>query len=304
MLNYELLRTFLAAGTAPTFTAAAAGRHISISAVSQQIRALEVQLGVPLFERAGRRVRLTPAGQGLVAALRPAFVQIEAALAATLADHAVVRGPVAIGAPRSFGRVWLHPRLAPLLRAHPELAVRIEFDVPSALERRLVDGALDLVVLAQPAELAGVATQAIASETFVAVASPAYLRAHGAPRTRAEFQRHRFLVFDRDAAMHGPWWRAAFGGRGELPATIVGEVASLEEMQALAEEGVAIAVLPDYLVAPALTAGRLVVLAPDGGARRPRPARNTLFLGWRTSAITTARLRATREALLAPGPRA
>lgn len=300
MLNYELLRTFLAAGTAPTFTAAAAGRHVSVSAVSQQIRALEVQLGVPLFERAGRRVRLTPAGQGLVAALRPAFVQIEAALAATLADHAVVRGPVAIGAPRSFGRVWLRPRLAPLLRAHPELTVRLEFDVPSVLERRLVDGVLDLVLLAQPAALAGVVTRPIASETFVAVASPAYLRAHGAPRTRAEFQRHRFVVFDRDLAMHAPWWRAAFGGRGEPPATIVGEVASLEEMQALAEEGVGIAVLPDYLVAAALTARRLVVLTPDGGARRARPARNTLFVGWRGAAITTARLRATLEALQAP----
>ena len=300
MLNYELLRTFLAAGTAPTFTAAAAGRHVSVSAVSQQIRALEVQLGVPLFERAGRRVRLTPAGQGLVAALRPAFVQIEAALAATLADHAVVRGPVAIGAPRSFGRVWLRPRLAPLLRAHPELTVRLEFDVPSVLERRLVDGVLDLVLLAQPAALAGVVTRPIASETFVAVASPAYLRAHGAPRTRAEFQRHRFVVFDRDLAMHAPWWRAAFGGRGEPPATIVGEVASLEEMQALAEEGVGIAVLPDYLVAAALTARRLVVLTPDGGSRRARPARNTLFVGWRGAAITTARLRATLEALQAP----
>lgn len=301
MLNYELLRTFLAAGMAPTFTAAAAGRHVSVSAVSQQIRALEVQLGVPLFERAGRRVRLTPAGQGLVAALRPAFVQIEAALAATLADHAVVRGPVAIGAPRSFGRVWLRPRLAPLLRAYPELTVRLEFDVPSVLERRLVDGMLDLVLLAQPAALAGVVTRPIASETFVAVASPAYLRAHGAPRTRAEFQRHRFVVFDRDLAMHAPWWRAAFGGRGEPPATIVGEVASLEEMQALAEEGVGIAVLPDYLVAAALSAKRLVVLPPDGGSRRARAARNTLFLGWRGAAITTARLRATLEALQAPG---
>ena len=73
-------------------------------------------------------------------------------------------------------------------------------------------------------------------------------------------------MFDRDLAMHAPWWRAAFGGRGEPPATIVGEVASLEEMQALAEEGVGIAVLPDYLVAAALTARRLVVLPPDGGS--------------------------------------
>jgi DNA-binding transcriptional LysR family regulator len=299
MLNYELLRTFLAAGTAPTFTAAAASRHVTVSAISQQIRALEGQLGVPLFERAGRRVHVTPAGQALVAALRPAFVQIEAALEAALADHAVVRGLIALAAPRSFGRVWLRPRLAPLLHTHPELTFKLEFDVPSVLERRLVDGALDLVLLARPAELAGVVTQPLATETFVAVASPAYLRAHGIPRTRAEFQQHRFLVFDRDLAMHGPWWRAAFGGRAELPAKIVGEVASLEEMQALAEQGVALAVLPDYLVAEALAARLLVALPPEGGARRPRPAMNTLFLAWRASEITSARLRVTRDALLA-----
>ena len=63
--------------------------------------------------------------------------------------------------------------LAPLLRAHPELTVRLEFDVPSVLERRLVDGVLDLVLLAQPAELAGVVTRPIASETFVANAPAA-----------------------------------------------------------------------------------------------------------------------------------
>ena len=76
-INYELLRTLVDAGSAPTFRDAAARRRVTPSAVSHQVKTLEAQLGVVLFERVGRNARLTPAGARLVDALRIELARID-----------------------------------------------------------------------------------------------------------------------------------------------------------------------------------------------------------------------------------
>lgn len=296
-VNYELLRTFVVCGGFRTFAEAARSRRISVSAISQQIRALEAQLGVVLYERIGRGVRLTEAGTGLWRSLRESLADIDEALAAAVGAGSAVRGPLAIGAPRAFGAHWLRPRLPPLLAAYPELRIHLELGVPSLLERRLADGQLDLAVLSRAAELGGIASQAIFTETFVAVAAPAYLARWGAPHTVADFRRHRYLVFDADLAMHAPWWRAWFGRKSRLPEAIVASVASLDEMRALAEAAVAIAVLPDYHVAASVAEKRLRILTPTNQSGRQRQARGTIFLAWRASTAGPAKVRAVRDYL-------
>lgn len=299
VINYELLKTFVVAGTAPTFSAAAAQRHVSVSAISQQVKTLEAQLGAPLFERVGRRARLTPAGVALLETLRIEMARIDDALLGASSDHTTVRGKVTIGSPRTFGRHWLRPRLPALLAAHTELRVSVEFGVWSALERGLAEGRLDIIIMGRPASQPGIETVPIAIETFVAVASPRYLARWGTPRSLAEFRAHRYVVFDADLAMHADFWRASFGRRASLPEGVICEIASLEEMMALAVSGAAVAVLPDYQVAEAVRAGELRILEAAAQGR-PRPARNTLFLAWRRGAIESARLRAVRDALRAP----
>jgi DNA-binding transcriptional LysR family regulator len=288
-VSYDLLRTFSLCGREGTFTAAAAALRISTSAVSQQIRTLEGQLGVPLFERRGRRVQLTPEGQRLLGSISPELGRLELALDALVSAHTEVRGPVSLGAPRPFARYWLRPRLPALLAAHPRLELRVEFDVPSALERRLHEGALDLALLARRPELPGLAARQIFQETFLALSATGSV-----PAGREQLQAARWIVFDEDLPMHAHWWRSAFGARAPLPERLVCQVASLDEMQALAEAGIGLAVLPDYAVAPAVEAGRLVVIPSPG-----RPARNTLWLVHRQGIPLTARFEAVRQALLA-----
>jgi DNA-binding transcriptional LysR family regulator len=76
-------------------------------------------------------------------------------------------------------------------------------------------------------------------------------------------------------------------------------VPNLEELLALAEAGVALTVLPDYLVAPALEERRVMVLAPAAGQySRQRAAGNTLFLAWRQGLVESARIRVVRQALV------
>jgi DNA-binding transcriptional LysR family regulator len=164
-----------------------------------------------------------------------------------------------------------------------------------------VDGLLDFAVLVRPAELSGVTTSPIALETFLAIGATRTRGGHPGPRTLADFQAQRWAVFDGDLAMHRTWWRAAFGPKAALPERVSCQVASLEELLALAESGAVLTVLPDYLVGPAVAAGRVTVLAPAPGQyARQRSAGNTIFLAWRTGAVESARVRAVREVLQSP----
>src|SRR3954465_850978 len=104
LINQELLRTFVAAATSQTFGEAALRRHVTKSAISQQIKALEVQLGAPLFERVGRRARPTESGLALADVLRREFEIIDDALDAVASAQREVKGEIRIGAPRSFSR--------------------------------------------------------------------------------------------------------------------------------------------------------------------------------------------------------
>ena len=292
-INYELLRTFVVTGNARTFAEASAARRVTPSAVSQQLKILETQLGTRLFERVGRRARLTAEGTRLLEALAHPLQQIDDALGAASDSARAPAGLIRIGSPRTFGAYWLRPRLKRLLAARPGLRLSVQFDVPSVLERRVADGALDFALLVRPTELPGIESERLATETFLAVAAPGALDPRRPPRSLEDFTRLRYLVFDRDLAMHAPWWRASFGRKAALPPDIICEMASLEELLALAEEGVGVAVLPDYHVAPSVAARRVRVLTPEGA----RPARNTLFLAWRAAAVQTARFVAVRDAL-------
>jgi DNA-binding transcriptional LysR family regulator len=299
LINYELLRTFLSAAAAGSFRQAAAQRFVTISAVSQQIKTLETQMGLLLFARLGRRVALTDEGAALAAALRPAFAHIDDALDGTQRSRRSLAGLIRVGAPRTFGRYWVRPRLARLLKGHPQLSLRLEFEVPSLLERRLSEGHLDVAVLARRPELATTEARVIAVERFEAVAARSYLRRWGKPTQLADFQAHRYGVFDPDLAMHGPWWRAWFGARAPLPAQIVAEVPSLDELLALAVAGVCITVLPAYLTTELVRAGRLERITPalPAARGRARGASNEIYLAWRRGAVASARLTALRAAL-------
>lgn len=289
LINYELLRTFIAVAGAPTFAEAARRRNVTPSAVSQQMSALEVQLGVGLFERVGRRAMLTEAGAQLAAVLRERFADIEEALELVVRDASGIRGRVRLGAPRPFFAHWMQPRLSALLCSHPELELEVRFDGPSALGRMLLAGELDLAVLVEPFVEPSLTSALLYVEELVAVAPAGHAN-------REDIEALRWIVFDDDLPMHAPFWRATFGVKAPLPPKIVARVASLDAMLAMVIAGVGAAVLPGYLVESAIAAGQVSRL----GIAAPRPVENPIHLAWRAAGLDTARRRAVREALHAP----
>lgn len=116
------------------------------SAVSQSLAQLERETGVALLERDGRRVRLTPAAHGLVAATDRVLAELDAAEAELAAEHETVRGEVVIGAFPSAAAGLVVPAVGRLAERHPDVTCSIREHEPEDGIPLLRSGALDLLL--------------------------------------------------------------------------------------------------------------------------------------------------------------
>ncbi|MGH3992376.1 MAG: LysR family transcriptional regulator, partial [Pseudonocardiaceae bacterium] len=116
------------------------------SAISQSLVQLEREAGIPLLERDGRRVRLTPAAHGLVARTDRVLAELDAAEAELAAAHGTVRGTVVIGAFPSAAAGLVVPAVADLAARHPELSCPVAEHEPEDGIPVLRSGELDVLV--------------------------------------------------------------------------------------------------------------------------------------------------------------
>lgn len=128
------------------FTRAAERLHVAQSAVSAQVRALEVELGVTLFARTTRKVALTPAGEMFVARARRILAELDGARSEMTEITAVVSGRVTIGATAALGPYDLAEALTRFRDRHPGIAVRLRSGRVTGLLGACDIGELDLVV--------------------------------------------------------------------------------------------------------------------------------------------------------------
>ena len=149
MIDTRRLRLLLELARRGTITAVAEALAYTPSAVSQQLAVLEREAGVPLLERTGRKVALTPAGTVLAGYAESVLAVLEEASAALAATRDNLTGPLRIGAFPSAARVILPPALVALGRDHPALELMVtELDpvgVPDALRSGTLDVALTFV---------------------------------------------------------------------------------------------------------------------------------------------------------------
>ncbi|WBB68736.1 LysR family transcriptional regulator [Micromonospora sp. WMMD812] len=143
MLDVRRLRLLCDLSRLGTIAAVAQAHSYTPSAVSQQLSALEREAGVPLLERAGRRVTLTAAGRVLVANAETVLAALEQTSAALAAVATGLTGPLRIGAFPTAVRTLLPATLVALGRQHPGLDLTVtELDpveVPAALRERRLD---------------------------------------------------------------------------------------------------------------------------------------------------------------------
>jgi LysR family glycine cleavage system transcriptional activator len=161
------LRVFEAAARLGSFKAAAKELAVTPTAVSHQIRALEAQTGLLLFDRHVRRVSLTDAGTQLYPVLRDGFDAFEATLARL--THQRTRTQVTISATNAFTVKWLVPRMADFRSRHPGIDLQLQ------ASDDLVDlrsTAVDIAIRYGRGPYPGLVTQPLFTDRFAPVANP------------------------------------------------------------------------------------------------------------------------------------
>jgi len=197
--SLDLLRGFEAAARHLSFTKAGEELFLTQSAVSRQMKELEEQLGVPLFQRRHRALALTDAGQQFYAAAAQVIATMRAATE-RLRSQSGRRRPLSVTTTHSFASLWLIPRLAGFTKDHPEVDVRITAETRvQDLER---DG-LDVALRHGPASLAGPNAVRLMGERVFPVCSPKLLRKRPIEKP-ADLKNHILLQYDDPDARH-PW---------------------------------------------------------------------------------------------------
>lgn len=244
------LRAFEAAARYLSFTEAAAELNVTQAAVSHQIRTLEEALGVKLFRRLNRAIRLTEEGQEFVAEVRKALIHLATAMEKLAAPSA--GGPLTVSVLPSFASKWLVPRLGRFGARHPEIDVRIE--ATSILTDFQRDD-VDLVIRYGKGQYKGLTSTWLMTDNVFPVCSPALLDGPK-PLRRPEDLRHHTLLHD-DANVDWAMWLFSAGVEGVDPRQGPYFTDSAMVIQAAAE-GQGVALARGVLAAGDLAAGRLV----------------------------------------------
>jgi LysR family glycine cleavage system transcriptional activator len=254
------LRAFEAVARRLSFRAAGEELHLTQPAISRQIRALEEELGVPLFLRGTRHVELTGAGESLLRAVVPLLDRLDASVRQIRTAQG--RRHVGVTTFASFASMWLLPRLQDFQRAHPGIDIRISAnDVLADPD----DPELDLALRYCHPDDAPTGSTLLFGEVLTPVASPGL----GPLRTPADLAQHTLLEEDDDrpSAEYLSWrhWLRLHAPPGLEPHRWIYLNFTYQQVQAaLAGQGLALARLA--LVAEPLERGELV--EPFGPAGR------------------------------------
>jgi LysR family glycine cleavage system transcriptional activator len=168
------LRVFEAVATRLSFSAAADALNVTPAAVSQQIKALEGYIQVPLFRRSGRRVEITDEGLELLPAVRAGLEKLESALQQI--KHYRRAGPLQISTLASFLQIWLLPRIRSFRRKYPNVDLRFH------TSRELVDFSRTtnhVAIRFGRGNYPNLHSEKILDDWLVPVASPDLIKQHG-----------------------------------------------------------------------------------------------------------------------------
>ena len=189
-MDWDKLRVFHAVAAAGSLTHAGDTLHLSQSAVSRQIRALEEALGTTLFHRHARGLILTEQGELLFDATSSMTKRLDAASARIRDSEEEVLGELRVTTTVGFGSLWLMPRLPRLYERYPDLNIDL------MLEERVIDLPMreaDVAVRMKEPTQADLVRKRLMSLRMQLFATRGYLSRHGAPSGVSAIREHRLI---------------------------------------------------------------------------------------------------------------
>jgi len=287
-LNLSQLHTFVEVIACGSFSKAALRLGITQPAVSLQVRNLERRLGARLIERVAKRAMPTAAGRDLVESARRIEREVEAAVSQVQGHAGGQRGRVRIGTGATASIYLLPQVLSALLRAHPDLEVKVITGSTSEMLDAVEDNAVDMALVTLPASRRTLAVRRLFAESLVAVLPAGD---NGAPRVVRpdSLSDRRLVLYDRGGTIRVAIdkWLAAGGGR----VTPVMELGNVEATKRFVAAGLGCSILPETAVATEKRDPRILV-------RQLRPAlKRTFGLALRHDKIVDKVLRETITAI-------
>ena len=251
-LPLQTLPAFRAIAARSNLRAAAEELHLTHSAVSQQLKLLEQQIGFPLFDRRGRRVVLNAAGAALWRAVEPALAQLDEGLRAAAAASAASTQRIRLTLLSSFAQRWLLPRIGRWRERHPDIA--LELHTSQAVVDLPREG-FHAALRQGNGQWRGLQALCLTDSPFIALGSP-----QAAQRLQG---RDVAALADEPLLGSASRWQQWFALQGVR--TRINPVATFSDaglMLQAAEQNLGLALSREILAADALRDGRLVRLSP------------------------------------------
>jgi DNA-binding transcriptional LysR family regulator len=196
MDRIEAMQTFVTVADLQGFAPAARKLGLSPPAVTRLIAALEERLGARLLQRTTRKVALTDAGARYLERARRILADIEEAELAAESERTRPAGRLVVSAPVGFGRLHVSPVMSAYLERYPEVSgeLRLEDRVVN-----LVEDGVDLAVRIGQLPDSSLVARQVGEMRRIVVASPAYLKARGEPKTPEAISLHQIIQFGASA---------------------------------------------------------------------------------------------------------
>ncbi|MBO6865646.1 MAG: LysR family transcriptional regulator [Pseudomonadota bacterium] len=243
-MDWDKLRIFHAVADAGSLTHAGEQLHLSQSAVSRQIRALEEALDTTLFHRHARGLILTEQGELLFDATKSMNKRIDAATARIRDSEEEIFGVLRVTTTTGFGSLWLAPRLPKLYEKYPQLNIDL------MLEERVLDLPMreaDVAIRMKEPSQADLIRKRLMNIKMKLYASPDYLKEHGTPQSLEDLSNHRLICQNtRTAQVNAGLQLVQMLMTNDIKATL--SVNNYFGVLQAVISNLGIGVLPDYII--------------------------------------------------------
>ena len=258
------MQTFVRVVEAGSFTAVATQLNTTQPTISRQIAALEEHLGARLLTRTTRALTLTDDGRAFYDHALRALEALGEAENAVGRRRSKPSGVLRLATPVVFGRLHIAPRLPAFLARYPDVSIDLTMsDTFTDLTEQGIDLAIRVGEITDP----GLIAKRIGIVRRITVASPAYLKKHGTPRTPADLSNHSCIVYTRLATGH----RWVFESTdGPLTVEVKGRYRA-DNSEAIREgvlAGLGVAVIPEFAFNSEIESGKVTVLLKQNEPRQ------------------------------------
>ncbi|NVO16379.1 MAG: LysR family transcriptional regulator [Rhodoplanes sp.] len=260
-ITLKHLRLVESAARLGSFTAAAEANHVTPPAVTMQMRQLEDEVGLPLFDRDGRGLTPTAAGQEVLLAARKVDAVLTECLEALVALKSLDAGRVTVGVV-STAKYFAPRMLAAFARQHPKVELQLVVGNRREVVAQFEAGLFDVCVMGRPPETCEIESDRIGPHPHVIVAPPDHPLAKKRHLAPAVLAGETFLVREIGSGTR-TLMEGFFAHAGVQP--IIGmEIGSNETIKQAVMAGLGLAFISAHTIAAELADGRLVVLDVSG----------------------------------------